>query len=232
MHLSIRLLLFCLLSLSFLKVFSQVPPDTNEVPFDTLIYLGEELLPAEGQDSAKLNAKALKRARKDSIRLVTFANHDPNKAYKRSAALPGWGQYYNKSYWKIPLIYGGFAGLGYTIGWNHSQYKSWKTEYSCRLDTNCTDNYPEASDTQLKEQRDFYRRNRDLSIIITFGWYAINIIDAYIDAHLKTFDVSDDLSMSIKPRLLEPLKVGTTPAVGLGIKLQLKPNEDRNHRLR
>jgi len=126
-----------------------------------------------------------------------------NRAALFSAVLPGAGQFYNKKYWKIPIIYAGFLVLGYTIEFNNSNYKTFKTAYQYRVDGDSTtiDDYeniypdPEA----LLVRKDYYRRTRDLLWIFTAGVYVLNIIDAYVDAHLSDFDVSDDLSMRTQP---------------------------------
>lgn len=142
--------------------------------------------------------------------------HSPRKASLYSAILPGLGQIYNKKYWKIPLVYGGFATLGYFIGWNNKNYKTSQNAYK-----DLTDDDPEtqsymnlkqiiyydlknASDIATLKQglissQDYYRRNRDLLIIVTAAFYGLNIIDASVDAHFFNFDISEDLTLDWKP---------------------------------
>jgi hypothetical protein len=130
--------------------------------------------------------------------------HSPTKATLLSMAFPGAGQFYNKKYWKIPVIYAGFAGMGYLIHFNDTRYQGYKKAYILRLDGDSTtvDDYANIySDDDLKTLKDFYRRNRDLSIIVTGLIYILNIIDADVDAHLFYFDVSDDLSLHIQPSI-------------------------------
>jgi hypothetical protein len=121
-----------------------------------------------------------------------------------STALPGLGQAYNKKYWKIPIVYAGFAGLGYWISRNTKNYRTYREAYSFRMDDDSltidpfVDRY---SSADLKTLKDFYKRNLDLSIILTAVWYALNIVDAAVDAHLFEFDVSDNLSMRVEPVL-------------------------------
>lgn len=139
-------------------------------------------------------------AKKDSLVL----KHSPTKATLLSLALPGAGQYYNKKYWKIPVIYAGIAGMGYLIHFNNTRYQSYKNAYILRLDGDSTtvDQYVDQySSDDLKTLKDFYRRNRDLSFIVVGLIYVLNIIDADVDAHLFYFDVSDDLSLRIHPSI-------------------------------
>lgn len=139
----------------------------------------------------------------DTLTLTTTANHRANRAALMSAILPGAGQVYNKSYWKVPILYGGVAALIYFINFNQTNYKTFKTAYIYRSDrdTNTVDEFPNYTNDDLLVRRDYYRRNRDLCYIVTGVVYVLNIIDAYVDAHLKDFDVSDDLSLHTKPYL-------------------------------
>ena len=142
--------------------------------------------------------------------------HSPKKAAIYSAILPGWGQAYNKKYWKIPLIYAGFGTLGYFISWNNKNYQVLKLAYSDLTDGNPEttsyldleaakyydlDNESEFNQFQngLDKQQSYYRRNRDLLIISTAGFYALNIIDASVDAHFFDFDISEDLTFNWQP---------------------------------
>lgn len=142
-------------------------------------------------------------------------NHSPKIATILSAALPGLGQVYNKSYWKVPVIYAGFAGLGYVVSQNHIFYSDFKNQYDAyrtysereiaagrtpQTDTLLTvrgvDGYSVFS---VKEGRDYYRRRRDLAIIGIGALYFINIIEAYVHAHMFTFDISENLSIRYAP---------------------------------
>jgi hypothetical protein len=140
--------------------------------------------------------------------------HSPRKATIYSAVFPGLGQIYNRKYWKVPLVYGGFATLGYFINFNNEQYTIYKQAYSDIIDTDPytnshlklkvnpsllqpdrISNFTEA----LRRQKDYWRRNRDLVVIGTVVFYAVNIIDASVDAHFFNFDISDDLSVNWVP---------------------------------
>lgn len=127
--------------------------------------------------------------------------HSPKKAAIMSACLPGLGQIYNRKYWKVPVIYAGLGTFGYLTYYMHTQYSDFKTAYVFRTDgdSNTVDDLPEYSEGQLKENVDFYRRYRDMNAVIAAAFYALNIIDATVDAHLFTFDVSDNISFRIRP---------------------------------
>jgi len=153
----------------------------------------------------------------DTIEVVKDKpEHSPRKATIYSAVLPGLGQIYNKKYWKVPLIYIGFGTFGYFINWNNTQYQQYRQAYSDIVDTDPNTNSFEdlnlegrwdltnASQKQqftkaLKGAKDLARRNRDLVIISTAAFYALNVIDASVDANFFDFDISDDLSFKWVP---------------------------------
>ncbi|MBL7882823.1 MAG: hypothetical protein JNL69_02055 [Bacteroidia bacterium] len=149
-------------------------------------------------------------------------NHSPKKAALFSTALPGLGQAYNKKYWKIPVIYVGFAGLAYAINSNQIKYDRYKTAYKYRLDgdPSTTDIYVGVyTDDNLNTLQKYYRRYRDLSIIGAAALYVLNIVDATVDAHLFTFDVSDDLTFNIHPTIINTTQQNNyTTGIGLKIK--------------
>lgn len=140
--------------------------------------------------------------------------HSPRKATIYSAVLPGLGQIYNRKYWKVPLIYGGFVTFGYFINFNNDLYTKYKQAYSDIIDNDPTTNsfknlnvnpiyFEKDKISQLTERlglaKDGARRNRDLVIISTVAFYALNIIDASVDAHLFNFNINDDLTMNWVP---------------------------------
>jgi hypothetical protein len=152
--------------------------------------------------------------KKDSLSVM----HSPTKATIMSAIVPGAGQAYNKKYWKIPIIYAGFAGLGYLAATNNSDYKIYKEAYRLRLDgdESTVDSYVGIySDEDLVTLKDYYRRNRDLSYICMGILYVLNVIDASVDAHLFYFNVNDDLSMNVQPGYSGGLLAG--PSLNLSI---------------
>ncbi len=143
--------------------------------------------------------------------------HSPLKATIMSVALPGLGQVYNGKWWKVPIIYGAFGGLIYSSVWNHQKHSLYKKAYLIRIDDDpdtvdeFEDRYTEGN---LRELTNFYQRNRDLSLIFTGVIYVLNIIDATVDAHLKDFNVSDDLTLKVRPTLHQT-GPDLVPAVGL-----------------
>ena len=162
----------------------------------------------------------------DSLKVfapVSKVVRSPKKASIYAALFPGLGQIYNRKYWKLPIVYGGYAGLIYVLGWNNNQYKDFFKGYriisqyssaaamkpaerkfldnmiknrSISLDNQSTFTYFSA---QFKSGKDYFRRNRDLTIIGIAALHVLSIIDASVDANLFDFDISDDLSMRIEP---------------------------------
>ena len=156
--------------------------------------------------------------------LISFANaqdltepiQSPRKAAILSSTLPGLGQIYNKKYWKIPIIYAGLLTSAYYINDNNVQYKRYKDAYLKRLDNNQDndDFVGEYSSGDLLILKDFYRRNREVSILCFVGTYIINVLDASVDAHLFDYDISEDISLQITP-------TSTTNFNGLSLTLNL-----------
>lgn len=133
------------------------------------------------------------------------------RATTMSTICPGAGQIVSKSYWKVPIVLGGFATTIYCIDWNNRGYQRFKKAYHLRADYDAhPELYPHGSQDEfhgrynaqfLKNLRDSYRRNRDLCIIITAGLYLLQVVDAHVDAHLKDFDISDDLKVTVTPMI-------------------------------
>lgn len=153
------------------------------------------------------------------VKVPSAFKPNPTKAVLL-ALIPGMGQIYNRKYWKLPIVYGAFMGCMYAITWNNKSYQDYSEAYKDFIfDTtnevpaenwhqswqDVTNRDPETvfNDTnfadQLKRRKDYYRRYRDLSIIITVGVYALSIVDAYVDAQLFDFDITPDLSMRLEP---------------------------------
>lgn len=138
--------------------------------------------------------------------------YNPKVASSRGMLIPGWGQYYNRSYWKLPIVYGGMGFFAYLFTYNNGQYKDLRQAYIFRtddnpatIDTQYSENIP---DTGILSARDQARRNRDFAVIVAGGWWALSIIEAFVDAHLKGFDVSEDLSMRVK---MKPSVINSVP---------------------
>lgn len=141
--------------------------------------------------------------------LVIRKNHNPKKATLYSAVLPGLGQFYNKKYWKIPIVYAGIGTIYYFAHTNNEDYKTYRKAYDFKTGSNpnVSDKIKDIADHYTADNlitlRDYYRRNMELSWIIMAVWYGINIIDATVDAHFFYYDINDDLSLKIEP-VLEP----------------------------
>jgi len=147
------------------------------------------------------------------------------RATVMSAFLPGLGQAYNKKYWKIPIIYAGLGGFTYMYLKNNEEYVFYRENLQAIHDGDpATENTTIYEDWQLKSLKDQYKKNRDLAIIGFFAIYALNIIDANIDGHLITFDVSDDLGLHIDPwyNLTPGYSIGKGSSAGLTLKLNFK----------
>ncbi len=147
------------------------------------------------------------------------------KASIMSAVLPGLGQAYNKKYWKIPIIYAGLGGFGYMFLTNNKQYNLYRANVIAYNDDDpsTVPSLPEYSSEQSQVLKLYYRKNRDFAVIGFSLIYLINIIDANVDAHLRTFDVSDDLSIHLEPwQSTYKINSGYRTATGLSIKLNFK----------
>ncbi len=135
----------------------------------------------------------------------------PKRALWLAAVLPGGGQIYNRKFWKLPIFYGGFVGCIYALSWNNQMYHDYSQAYIDIMD----------NDPSTESYKSF-RRFRDLSVFVLIGVYALSIVDAYVDASLSEFDISDNLSLHVQPAVFGNQAQGKPqqPAgVGLGIGL-------------
>ncbi len=157
------------------------------------------------------------------IRFPTDDKPDPAKAAIYSALLPGLGQAYNGDWWHIPIWYGGLMVCAYTFHFNDMQYKRFRYIYN--LASNQSSGYiGHINASQAKVYRDLYRRYRDYSIVATVVVYALNVIDANVFAHMSDFNVNDDLSLNVKPALIEPLDgkfLASSSPVSYGLQMKL-----------
>lgn len=203
-----------------LILFTDTIPDVEKVIIaDTLVTESPDSLTQAVLIAAETDFREIKPNK-------TAFKPNPNRAMLYGL-VPGMGQLYNRKYWKLPIVYGAFMGCAYAVTWNQMQYSDYATAYkdyvtdqlayqqTGKLPDNLHDSWqifiPVGSsaesalkDTSFKENRikrgkDYYRRYRDLSIIISVGVYLISILDAYVDAQLFDFDISQDLSMRVEP---------------------------------
>jgi hypothetical protein len=143
---------------------------------------------------------------------------DPQRALWLALVIPGGGQIYNRKYWKLPIVYGGFVGCIYAMMWNNMMYHDYSQAYLDIMDNDPTtasfnqflhlgrqinDQNIERYKQVFKSRKDKYRRWRDLSFFCLIGVYAISVIDAYVDAELSAFDISKDLSLKVRPTIME-----------------------------
>ncbi|MDD6890633.1 MAG: DUF5683 domain-containing protein [Bacteroidales bacterium] len=156
----------------------------------------------------------------------------PNRSVWLSLAIPGAGQIYNRKYWKLPIIYGGFVGCAYALTWNGNMYKDYSQAYQDIMSDNPNnDSYMDflpAGYTQemvmqrksyyqelFRKRKDLYRRQRDMSIFAFIGVYLLSVIDAYVDAELSNFDITNDLGMRLEPTLFNDAVRHRPQAIGL-----------------
>jgi hypothetical protein len=182
---------------------------------------------------------------KDSLKISVSKQKkvlSPKKASIYAALFPGLGQVYNGKYWKLPIVYGGYAGLIYVLGWNNNNYTDYFDAYKTisrfqtvdqmsKADKDYLNNLfkisywnlnanPSRFDSfkaQLKSGKDFYRRSRDMSVIMIAALHVLSIIDASVDANLSDFEINDDLSMHVEPM---PMNFRNGPQV-IGINVAL-----------
>ncbi len=149
----------------------------------------------------------------------------PGQAALLSAIMPGAGQIYNGKFWKLPLIYSGALTMGFYINFNHDRYIAFRTLLLSETDSDPrTINDTPLNDSQLRRRTDNWRRNRDLLIGLTIFLYALNIIDAHVDAHLKDFDVSENLALQINPSVQQTLVLNQqVNTFGLSLTLKFLP---------
>ena len=184
-------------------------------------------------DTARLVAQSDSLQRKDMVE-KTRKNWVPesNKSIWLSLAIPGFGQIYNRKYWKLPIIYGGFVGCAYALTWNGKMYKDYSQAYQDIMSDNPNnDSYmdfmpPAMTKEQVqarlsyyqnlfKNRKDVYRRQRDLSIFAFIGVYLLSVIDAYVDAELSDFDITKDLSMTLEPAIFNDAYRRLPQGIGL-----------------
>lgn len=182
---------------------------------DTLI----RTTPASGIDTA---GKKVGRV-PDSMRIAMDVPppHSPRKAALYSAILPGLGQAYNREYWKVPLVYAAIGTCTYFFVENMRLYKVYRDAYRVVMDGNPDTNVkdPEVAryrPESLKTLRDYYRQNIDYSVLFFVLAYGLNIADATVFAHLRNFDMSDDLSMRISPTLINNRTLGVSVNLSFG----------------
>lgn len=167
------------------------------------------------QDSLRVvRDSTFEAAASDTVLLKSYATrYDPRKALLYAAVVPGLGQIYNKKYWKLPLVYGGFVGFAYGVNFYQEGYIKYKAELYDNLEKGYVNNgdiepgdvYSTANYRRIVDQ---YKRQRDFMLILMAGMYLLQIIDAHVDAHLKEFDVNPTLQVSVRPVMEQTAMLG------------------------
>ena len=211
----------------------------NEVP-DSIVMAIDSMYEAMSVDTAAINdsIKQMKsvvmleppmKAKRD----WSTWRPDPQRALWLALVIPGGGQIYNRKYWKLPIVYGGFVGCIYAMMWNNMMYHDYSQAYLDIMDNDPTtasfnqflhlgrqinESNIERYKQVFKSRKDKYRRWRDLSFFCLIGVYAVSVIDAYVDAELSAFDISKDLSLKVRPTIMEN-RSSTNPlyATSLGV---------------
>lgn len=190
------------------------------------------VLDSIANDSVAISPKALLA---DSLsnnfmneRKILF-NPNPTKAVWLSALFPGLGQIYNRRYWKLPIIVGGYMGLAYATSWNNRMLSDYTNAYRDIMDTDPTtksymDFFPPTVKEEnldktwltntLKSRKNYFRQNRDLCIICMVGVYLLAMVDAYVDASLSQFDITPDISMQVSPTIMQESR-DKLPSIGM-----------------
>jgi hypothetical protein len=177
-------------------------------------------LPAFSQDDVKITRDTIFLEPEDTMMIKSYAKrYNPRKALLFAAVVPGLGQVYNKKYWKLPLVYGGF----YLIGKNISDLNKLYVEYKNYLYYNIENNLGETTPNpvinlntpQLRRFVDRARRERDLWVIVMGGMYLLQVVDAHVDAHLKEFDLNPNLKVSVEPTITNDAWVGRQTGMSL-----------------
>lgn len=210
------ILLIWMLCGSHISVYAQALQTdsivTDSITPDTKIQIMEAPV-----DTAKLYAKSdsLNKTIEMPIAKKRWVP-DPKRATWLALLIPGGGQIYNRKYWKLPIVYGGFVGCAYALSWNNQMYSDYSQAYLDIMDSDPnTDSYKDflppnvsidGNESQyqniFKRKKDYYRRYRDLSIFCFVAVYALSVIDAYVDAELSNFDISKDISLKVEPTII------------------------------
>lgn len=181
------------------NLFAQDSASINEGTRVDMQKPNEDTLLIKGNNKADTTGKNL-------LAIDTTARqHNPKIATFRSAVLPGWGQAYNKKYWKIPIIYGALGTTGYIFLYNKKTYKLLRQAVILKSDTSTANDdqidprFRAFSLESIRTARNIYRQNIDYSVLFFLVFWGLNVVDATVDAHLKAFDVSPNISMKITP---------------------------------
>ncbi len=208
----------------FFSGFAEEINDSSRISTDSILKLDKKIFPVKEITAFKIDT-----AKVDTVGNTKF-KPDPVKVIWLGAIIPGYGQIANKKYWKLPIVYTGFMGFAYAISWNNSRYNSFKNAYRDVTDSDpSTNSYldivpkgyeyiPPGGSLQdvtkiafndedykryLNSNQEGFHRYRDMSILLSIGYYAIVLLEAYVDAHLYDFDISPDLVLNVVPSRIQ-----------------------------
>ena len=193
-----------------------------------LLFLGRAY--AQEATTTKDEAKQERKLEREQRRLErALAPLSPSRASFLSAAVPGLGQFYNRKYWKVPLVWAAVGTGVFVYQFNQTEYLRYRTAFKLRSAGFSTDEFydvnldgigPDVSDRALEEAQKKAQSQRDSSLLIAIGLYLLNVLDASVDAHLKPFNMNEDLNVSIQPILRQhPVQMGAE--IGLNLKITL-----------
>ena len=238
----LRITTLILMTMTGMQVMAQV--ETKKEPVDSIDIMMARIDSLTRIDSINnIQEEPIQSILIDSTKIMkpqrdwTTWRPDPKRALWLALVLPGAGQIYNRKYWKLPIIYGGFIGCIYALTWNNMMYKDYSPAYQdimdddpntasynkflhlgVKIDSSNEEHYKEV----FKNRKDKYRRWRDLSIFVMIGVYALSVIDAYVDAELSAFDISKDLSLKVGPTIIPNHSGGNLlQAQSLGVNCKL-----------
>ena len=238
----LRITTLILMTMTGMQVMAQV--ETKKEPVDSIDIMMARIDSLTRIDSINnIQEEPIQSILIDSTKIMkpqrdwTTWRPDPKRALWLALVLPGAGQIYNRKYWKLPIIYGGFIGCIYALTWNNMMYKDYSQAYldimdddpntasynkflhlGVKIDSSNEEHYKEV----FKNRKDKYRRWRDLSIFVMIGVYALSVIDAYVDAELSAFDISKDLSLKVGPTIIPNHSGGNLlQAQSLGVNCKL-----------
>jgi len=179
-------------------------------------WLGIATSTVQGQTDSL--GKAQKERVKKEDEKLSILPKDPKKATLLSAVLPGAGQVYNGKSWKVPILYAGILTDLYFVNYNHRRYESFRDALFA-LDKKEPNQFPSLNRAALVRNVDYWRQNRDLTLLLLLGIYALNLVDANVDAHLSGFDISEDLTLQVAPHLGT---VSASNSMGVSLTLRFK----------
>ena len=202
---------FCFLALCvWISTAGNAQTDSLIKPVDSLTRVADTLKPGKPAPADSVVKKKDTVIKNQPFADTTWKHHNPKIATRRSLILPGWGQVYNKRIWKVPIIYGALITTGVVFFYNLNTYRELRFAYKARVEASTapfdSTNYNTLPDiyktlldiNAIKTYRNEYRQNIDFSVLFFLLFWGLNVVDATVDAHLRSFDVSPDLSFQIK----------------------------------